>query len=71
VPQLWLFNSREGSVLKKNSDKLNLTEVARLLCGVPNTAELRIDSLTTLNEVVKRMSADDNVAFIRFQGELR
>ena len=56
TPKLWLFNSKKSKtplILKKNSDKLNLTEIARVLCHVRSSDDYRIDSLTTLLEVIK------------------
>jgi hypothetical protein len=73
TPKLWLFNSKKAKtpqILKKNSDKLNPTEIARVLCKVRSTEDYRIDSLTTLLEVVKaNKQQDEYCSFVRFHGE--
>jgi hypothetical protein len=73
TPKLWLFNSKKNKtpvILKKNSDKLNLTEIARVVCGVRSSDDYRIDSLTTLLDVVKASKQSDELcSFMRFHGE--
>lgn len=54
--KLWLFNSIKAAtpvILKKNSDKLGYVEICRVFCKVRHQGEYKIDSLTTLLDIVK------------------
>ncbi|CAK58331.1 unnamed protein product (macronuclear) [Paramecium tetraurelia] len=53
---LWLFNSKTSLtplILKKNSNKLNFVEICRVLCRVKQNEDFRIDTLTTLLDIIK------------------
>lgn len=39
--------------MKKNSDKLNLVEICRVFCKVKQSDDFKVDSLTTLLDIVK------------------
>lgn len=74
LPKLWLFNSSKSKtpiILKKNVDKLNLTEIGRTFSKIRSTEDYKVDSLMTLQEIVKKNEDPHSVAFIRFAGDSR
>ena len=71
---MWLFNSSKAKtpiILKKNIDKLNLTEIGRCLIRVRNSDDFKVDSLTTLLEIAKKHDDINPVVYIRYAGEIR
>ena len=53
---MWIFNSKTSPtplILKKNSNKLNFVEICRVLCKVKQNEDFRIDTLTTLLDIIK------------------
>lgn len=74
APRLWLFNSKKqsGSILKKNSDKLNPSEIVKSLCRIKSSDDYRLDQLSTLLELIKNSRQQNEVAaFLRYSGSRR